>query len=143
MESVLLRLDVSIILRLRLPPRNPEFDEECPLVSASQTIGTGSGQKINPRNAAIVAIAAGFSLILTKLVEASCVASGFRRIHRGYLTAKGIACLCGLLRGLNAADAAPALASLGFDLAHLLNRVMGAAVVAEFGLGSHESDCQP
>ena len=86
--------------------------------------------------------AAAVSLVLTKFVQPSRVALGFCRIHRRDLATESIAGGSGLLRGLNAADTAPAFAGPGFNLTHLLNRVMGTAVIAEFGLIRHDSECR-
>ena len=69
------------------------------------------------------------------------MAHGIRRVHRRNLATEGIARRCGLLRCLDAADTAPALAGPGFNLAHLLDRMMGTAVIAELGLGRHGSEC--
>jgi hypothetical protein len=86
--------------------------------------------------------AAAVSLVLTKFVQPPGVAFGFCRIHRGNLATESIAGGSGLLRGLDAADTAPTLARPGFNLAHLLDRMMGTAVIAEFGLIRHDSDCR-
>jgi hypothetical protein len=82
------------------------------------------------------------SLVLTKLVQATGVALGFRRIHRGDLASESIAGGSCLLRGLDTADAAPAFAGPGFNLAHFLDGMVATAVVAEFGLIRHGSGCR-
>lgn len=82
------------------------------------------------------------SLVLTKFVQPPGVALGFCRIHRGDLATESIACRGGLVRGLDTANAAPALASPGFNLTHLRNGMMGTAVIAKLGLIRHGSDCQ-
>ena len=54
-------------------------------------------------------------------------------VHLGNHAAVGFARGLALAGGLDAADAAPALAGLGFDLAHLGFRMMLATVIAECG----------
>jgi len=65
----------------------------------------------------------------------SCPALRLGLVHFGHLAAVGLARSLPLTRGLDAADAAPALAGLGFDLAHLCFRMMLPAVVTEGGFG--------
>lgn len=49
----------------------------------------------------------------------------------GHLAAKGLAGFAALLGGLDALNAAPALATFGFDLTHFLFGMMRPAVIAE------------
>jgi hypothetical protein len=121
----------SIILRPGSPACNPEIDEEFPFVSTSQITPNWFHASFHP------APAPAKSLVLTKFVQPPGVALGFCRIHRGDLATKGIARRGGLVRRLDTADTAPALARPGFNLAHLLDGMMCTAVIAEFGLIRH------
>jgi hypothetical protein len=57
----------------------------------------------------------------------------FRRVDGGDGLAEGIALSAGYLGCRDGLDAAPPLASFGFDLAHFLTGMMSAAVVAILG----------
>ena len=78
-------------------------------------------------------------LVLAKFVQPPGMALGFRRIHRRDLATESVACRGSLVRGLDTANTTPALASPGFDLTHILNLVVGTAVIAELGLIRHGS----
>lgn len=86
------------------------------------------------------AAAANNSLVLPQLTQPPRVAPRFRGIHCRHLAAKSITGFRTLVRGLNAAKTPPALASLGFDLAHLFNGVMRATVVTKLGLVCHAKE---
>jgi hypothetical protein len=126
----------GIILRFGRPACNPEIDEEFPFVSTSQITRNRFRASIHP------AQAVAKSLVLTKFVQPAGVALGFRRIHGGDLATESIAGGSGLVRGLDAADTAPALARTGFNLAHFLDGMVATAVVAKFGLIRHGSGCR-
>ncbi len=66
-----------------------------------------------------------------------CPALALSAVDFGDLLAESVTGFPIHLRGFDALDAAPALAGLGGDLAHLLDGMMFSAVVAIRGFGSH------